>query len=278
MGNSAALAVGSHYGFQGECTTLSTGCIGGLDAVSYAYESIAYGDHDVMLAGASEAPITPITIAAFDIINCLSRYTDPRTASRPFCKDRGGFVLSEGCGIVVLEELEHALSRGAPIYAEITGCDVTEHAVHMTDMSPEGQDLARAIDGALRNACLTPLDIDFVNAHGTSTPQNDYYETLALKQALGEHAYSVPVNSTKSMIGHALAAASAIEVVACAMSLQSQQIHPTINLDNPDPLCNLDYVPQQSRSRQIRRLLTIASGFSGLHAAMVIEGHEVAAQ
>jgi 3-oxoacyl-(acyl-carrier-protein) synthase len=271
MGNSAALAVGAHYGFQGECTTLSTGCIGGLDAISYAYESISYGDYDVMLAGASEAPITPITIAAFDIINCLSHHTEPKTASRPFSVDRDGFVLSEGSGIVVLEELEHALARQAPIYAEITGCDITEHAVHMTDMSPEGRDLARAMNGALRNAHLSPHDIDFVNAHGTSTPQNDYYETLAVKASLGEHAYTIPVNSTKSMLGHALAAASAVEVVACAMSMQSQRIHPTINLDNPDPRCDLDYVPHSSRPYTIQKLLTTASGFSGLHAAMVIQ-------
>ena len=271
MGNSAALALSSHYGLQGECATLSTGCIGGLDAISYAYESVAYGDHDIMLAGASEAPVTPITIAAFDIINCLSHNPDPQSASRPFSKDRDGFVLSEGCGIVVLEELEHALARQANIYAEITGCEVTEHAIHMTDMSPEGRDLARAINGALNNAGLLPHDIDFVNAHGTSTPQNDFYETLALKTALGPHARTIPVNSTKSMTGHALAAASAVEVVACVMSIQAQRIHPTINLENPDPRCDLDYVPQQDRPQHIQRLLTTASGFSGLHAAMVIE-------
>lgn len=271
MGGSAALAVGAHYHLQGECTTVSTGCIGGLDAISYAYESIAYGDQDLILAGASEAPITPITIAAFDIINCLSHHQEPETASRPFSVDRNGFVLSEGCGIVVLEELEHALARNAHIYAEITGVDVTEHAVHMTDMSPEGRDLARAIDGALRNAHRTPEEIDFVNAHGTSTPQNDYFETLALKKSLGQHAYDIPVNSTKSMVGHALAAASAVEVVACAMSIQAQEIHPTINLEHPDPRCDLDYVPLHSRAHHIDRMLTTASGFSGLHAAAVIE-------
>ncbi|GHO61421.1 putative polyketide beta-ketoacyl synthase 1 [Ktedonobacter sp. SOSP1-52] len=273
MGNSAALAVGSRYGFQGECVTLSTGCIAGLDAISYAYESIAYGDHDVMIAGASEAPITPITIAAFDIINCLSHHSDPTAASRPFSVDRDGFVLSEGCGIVVLEELEHALARHAPIYAEITGCDVTEHAVHMTDMSPEGRDLARAITGALGNANIEPQAIDFVNAHGTSTPQNDYFESLALKTSLGQHALTIPVNSTKSMVGHALAAASAVEVVACAMSMQAQRIHPTINLVNPDPRCDLDYVPNHARFHPIQRMLTTASGFSGLHAAMVLESY-----
>ncbi|EFH80886.1 beta-ketoacyl-[acyl-carrier-protein] synthase family protein [Ktedonobacter racemifer] len=273
MGNSAALAVGSRYGLQGECATLSTGCIAGLDAISYAYESIAYGDHDVMIAGASEAPITPITIAAFDIINCLSHHSDPTTASRPFSVDRDGFVLSEGCGIVVLEELEHALARNAPIYAEILGCDVTEHAVHMTDMSPEGRDLARAITGALGKANVEPEAIDFVNAHGTSTPQNDFFESLALKTSLGQQALTIPVNSTKSMVGHALAAASAVEVVACAMSMQTQRIHPTINLVNPDPRCDLDYVPNHARSHDVQRMLTTASGFSGLHAAMVLESY-----
>ncbi len=271
MGNSAALAVASRYGFQGECTTLSTGCIAGVDAISYAYEQVAYGDHDVMIAGASEAPITPITIASFDIIHCLSHHTaDPTTASRPFSRERDGFVLSEGCGIVVLEELEHALQRGAHIYAEIAGWDVTAHATHMTDMSPEGRDLTRAIAGALQNAHLAPHEIDFVNAHGTSTPQNDFRETLAIKASLGQHAHNIPINSTKSMVGHALAAASAVEVVACAMSLQLQSIHPTINLEDPDPKCDLDYVPNQGRAHAMRWLLTTASGFSSLHAAMVM--------
>jgi 3-oxoacyl-(acyl-carrier-protein) synthase len=270
MGDSAAIAIAARYGLQGECLTLSTGCIAGIDAISYAYESIAYGDQDVIITGASEAPITPITIAAFDIINCLSCNTDPTTASRPFSRERDGFVLGEGCGIVVLEELEHALHRHAPIYAEITGWDVSEHAEHMTDMSSEGVDLARAIDNALHDANLRPRDIDFVNAHGTSTQQNDSCETMALKTALGEYAYSLPVNSTKSMQGHALAAASAMEIVACTMSLQDQYIHPTINLEDPDPECDLDYVPKQGRSHFMHWLLTTASGFSGLHAVMVM--------
>jgi 3-oxoacyl-(acyl-carrier-protein) synthase len=270
MGNSAALALAAHYGFQAECLTLSTGCIGGLDAISYACESIAYGEHDLILAGASDAPITPITIAAFDIINCLSHHQNPTTASRPFHRQRDGFVLSEGCGIVVLEELEHALHRQAPIYAEVTGWAVTEHAMHMTDMSPEGRDLTRAMNDSLTCSLTTPDEIDFINAHGTSTPQNDHRETLAIKKSLGDHAYEIPINSTKSMIGHALAAASAIEVVACAMSIQKQTIHPTINLDDPDPDCDLDYVPHIARTHTIRKMLTTASGFSGLHAATVI--------
>ncbi|HTK10039.1 MAG TPA: beta-ketoacyl-[acyl-carrier-protein] synthase family protein [Ktedonobacteraceae bacterium] len=270
MGNSAALIIAAQYGLQGECVTLSTGCIGGVDAISYAYEQIVDGDYDMMVAGASEAPITPITLASFDIIHCLSHYTDPTTASRPFDQSRSGFVLSEGSGIVILEELEHALARQAPIYAEIKGYDVTQHATHMTDMSPEGRDLARAVQGALQQAHLTPAEIDMVNAHGTSTPQNDIFETQALKSALGEHAYTIPVNSTKSMLGHALAAASAEEIVACALSIQNQAIHPTINLENPEPGCDLDYVPHQGREHAITWLLTTASGFSGLHAALIM--------
>lgn len=273
MGNSAAIAVASYHGFQGECVTLSTGCIAGVDAIGYAYESIVCGDHDVMVAGASEAPITPITIAAFDIIHCLSHHNEePAKASRPFCSSRDGFVLSEGCGIVVLESLEHALNRNAHIYAEITGWSVAEHATHMTDMSVEGRDLAQAMVRAMEYADLLPEEVDFVNAHGTSTPQNDIRETQAIKAALGPRAYAIPINSTKSMLGHSLAAASALEVIACAMSLQEQKLHPTINYDDPDPACDLDYVPQIPRSQRVRSLLTTASGFSGLHAALAM-GH-----
>ncbi len=270
MGNAPALALAERYHIQGECVTLATGCIAGVDAINYAFDSIAYGDHDVILVGATEAPITPITIAAFDIINCLSQYRgDPALASRPFCKSRDGFVLSEGCGMLVLEELEHAQVRHAPIYAELAGWAVAEHAEHMTDMSIDGQDLARTIDDALTAARLAPTAIDYVNAHGTSTPQNDVRETQAIRAALGEHAYAIPVNSTKSMLGHALAAASAMEVVACALSLGAQQIHPTINYHDPDPNCDLDYVPQ-ARNCQMEYLLTTASGFSGLHAALAM--------
>jgi len=278
MHNSIPLALSAHYGFQGECTILSTGCIGGLDAISYAYESIACGEHDLMLAGAAEAPIAPITVAAFDIINCLSHFPEPGGASRPFSLGRDGFVLSEGSGMVVLEELEHALARNAPIYAEVPGYDVTEHAMHLTDMSPEGRDLARAITGAMAYSCTKPADIHFVNAHGTSTPQNDYFETLALKSSLGEHAFMIPINSSKSILGHSLAASSAIEIVGCVMSLQAQRLHPTINLLNPDPECDLDYVPQTNRPFAFQRLLTTASGFSGLHAAMIIESYGREAQ
>lgn len=270
MGNAAALALAERYHTQGECITLSTGCIAGVDAINYAFDSIAYGDHDVMLAGATEAPITPITLAAFDIIHCLSHHQgDPALASRPFCQSRDGFVLSEGCGILMLEEMEHALARQATIYAELTGWAAAEHAEHMTDMSTDGRDLARTMVGALEAAGISASDVDYVNAHGTSTPQNDVRETQAIRAALGQRAYEIPVNSTKSMLGHALAAASAMEAVACALSLHTQQLHPTINYTDPDPACDLDYLPQ-ARQDQIEYLLTNASGFSGLHAVLAM--------
>lgn len=278
MGNAPALTLAEYYCTGGECVTLSTGCIAGVDAISYAFDSIAYGDHDVMLAGATEAPITPITIAAFDIIHCLSHYQgQPSQASRPFCTSRDGFVLSEGCGVVVLEELEHALARHATIYAELTGWAAAEHAEHMTDMSTDGQDLARTMAGALSLSHIAASDVDYVNAHGTSTPQNDVRETQAIRAALGSRAYEIPVNSTKSMLGHALAAASAMEVVACALSLRMQQIHPTINYTDPDPACDLDYVPS-ARPWKMEYLLTNASGFSGLHAVLAMKHYRSAGE
>ncbi len=270
MSNTPGILLAAILGMQGPCVTLSTGCIGGLDAIGYAFETIRYGDADVMLAGASEAPITPITIASFEIIHCLSRNHNhrPEAASRPFDGRRDGFILAEGCGILVLEELEHARQRGAHIYAEITGFSNTSNALHMTDLLSDGEDLARAISNALAQSGMAPSDIDYVNAHASSTPQNDSCETSAIKLALGEHAHTIPVNATKSMLGHALSSASALEVIVCALSLEHNFVHPTINYEEPDPLCDLDYVPNQGRRWKGNVILTDASGFSGLHAAM----------
>ncbi len=272
MSNTPAIILAAFTGAQGPCTTLSTGCIGGLDAIGYAFESISYGDADIMIAGASEAPITPVTIAAFEVIHCLTRRHNqrPQQASRPFDSMRDGFTLAEGCGMVVLEELEHARRRGAPIYAEITGFANTCNALHMTDLLSDGTDLARAMQQAIAQSSIEPTEISFVNAHASSTQQNDSCETSALKLALGEHAYHIPVNATKSMLGHALASASAMEVVACALSFAHAFIHPTINHEFPDPQCDLDYVPHQGREWTGDVLLTDASGFSGLHTAMIM--------
>jgi 3-oxoacyl-(acyl-carrier-protein) synthase len=272
MSNTPSTILAAMTGAHGPCLTLSTGCIGGVDAVGYAFESIGYGEADVMLAGASEAPITPITTASFEIINCLSRrHNDrPRAASRPFDAKRDGFVLAEGCGVLVLEELEHARRRGARIYGEITGFSLTCNALHMTDLLSDGADLARAITQTLAQGGLAAEQVDHLNAHGSSTPQNDRCETSAITLALGQHARTIPVNSTKSMTGHPLSAASALEIAGCALALEHAFVHPTINYEVPDPDCDLDYVPNQGRPWQGEVILSDASGFSGLHAAIVL--------
>jgi 3-oxoacyl-(acyl-carrier-protein) synthase len=272
MSNTPSVILAALTGARGPCITLSTGCVGGVDTIGYAFESIRYGDADVVVAGASEAPITPITTASFEIINCLSRrHNDrPTTASRPFDAGRDGFVLAEGCGVVVLEEWEHARARGAHVYAEISGFDLGCNALHMTDLLSDGADLARTMSGALADGGLTPESVDHVNAHGSSTPQNDRCETKALVLALGEHARRIPINSTKSMTGHPLSAASAQEIVGCALALEHGYVHPTINYEHPDPECDLDYVPNTGRPWRGDVVLSDASGFSGLHATLVL--------
>ncbi|MFI2346597.1 beta-ketoacyl-[acyl-carrier-protein] synthase family protein [Streptomyces sp. NPDC019443] len=272
MSNTPALVLSAMLGAQGPCVTLSTGCVGGIDAIGYAFEAVKYGDADIMISGATEAPISPVTIGAFEIIHCLSqRHADrPHAASRPYDAQRDGFVLGEGCGMVVLEELEHARRRGAHIYMEIAGFSNTANAVHMTDLLTDGADLARAMTDCLEQAGLEPTDVDYVNSHGSSTPQNDACETSALKLALGEHAYRIPVNSTKSMLGHALSAASAMEIVMCALSLERSFVHPTINYEHPDPACDLDYVPNEGRPWNGDVIVSDASGFSGLHTALLL--------
>ncbi|RFU84712.1 beta-ketoacyl-[acyl-carrier-protein] synthase family protein [Streptomyces triticagri] len=271
MSNTPGVVLSALLGAQGPCVTLSTGCIGGIDAVGNAFDAIRDGEADVMIAGASEAPITPVTVASFEIINCLSRdYPDsPETASRPYDAGRNGFVLGEACGIVVLEEKEHALRRGATPYMEITGFSHTSNAVHMTDLLSDGADLTRAMTQAMDDAGVRPADIDHVSSHGSSTAQNDTCETSALKLALGERAREIPVNSAKSMLGHALSAASAVEIVLCALAYRHGHVHPTANYRTPDPTCDLDYVPGEGREWHGDAVLKDASGFAGLHAAMV---------
>jgi minimal PKS ketosynthase (KS/KS alpha) len=276
MSNTPSIILAAMTGAHGPCLTLSTGCVGGIDAIGYGFEEICYGRADVMLTGASEAPITPITTASFEACNCLStRHNDrPRAASRPFDADRDGFVLAEGCGIVVLEELEHARARGARIYAEVTGFGQSCNSLHMTDLLSDGADLARAITEALAGSGLRGDDVDHVNAHGSSTPQNDRCETSALTIGLGPRARDIPVNSTKSMTGHPLSAASAMEIIGCALTFEHQYVHPTVNYETPDPDCDLDYVPNQGRPWQGQVILSDASGFSGLHAAIVLKAPE----
>jgi 3-oxoacyl-(acyl-carrier-protein) synthase len=279
MSNTPSVILSALTGARGPCVTLSTGCIGGVDAIGYAFDSVRYGEADVMVAGASEAPITPITTASFEIINCLSRrHNDrPAMASRPFDADRDGFVLAEGCGMVVLEEWGHAQARGAHIYAEVVGFELACNALHMTDLLSDGAELARTMTGALRDGGLDPRTVDHVNAHGSSTPQNDRCETKALVLALSEHARAIPINSTKSMTGHPLAAASAQEIVGCALALERDFVHPTVNYETVDPECDLDYVPNAGRPWHGDVILSDASGFSGLHATLVLRSARQAA-
>lgn len=272
LSNTPAILLSSLLGIQGPAFTLSTGCVGGIDAVGAAYEMITDGEVDVVIAGASEAPISSTTVAAFEIIGCLStEFQDaPSTASRPFDAGRNGFVLSEGAGFLVLENAEHAAERGVHPYMEISGFALSANAMHMTSLAAEGGDLARAMELALVRAAVEPASIDHVNAHGSSTIQNDRCETSAIKKTLGDHAYEVPVTSLKSMIGHPLAAASAIELAICAKSFQEKYLPPTANYVTPDPECDLNYLPNWGANWAGIHILKQANGFGGLHAAVVM--------
>lgn len=271
----ASSEVARRYGAEGPVSTLATGCTAGLDAIGEAMEVIRSGKADIVIAGATEAPITPIALSAFDIIGALAsdRNDAPHTASRPYDVSRSGFVLSEGCGVFVLEDLEHAIARNAPIYGELSGFGSTCNAYHMTDLKPEGTDLHRAMVLCLSDADIAPEQIGHVNAHGSSTPQNDVNESNALKLTLNEHAYRIPVTSVKSTIGHALAAANTMELVALIKSIGDQTAPPTINYTSPDPNCDLDYVGDGARPARIMHALKDASGFSGIHSAVVVSRH-----
>ncbi|MEL6522031.1 MAG: beta-ketoacyl-[acyl-carrier-protein] synthase family protein [Pseudomonadota bacterium] len=268
----ASSEVARRYGAEGSVSTLATGCTAGLDAIGEAMEMIRSGKADVVIAGATEAPITPIAMSAFDIIGALAsdRNEAPETASRPYDSSRSGFVLSEGCGLFVLEDMDHALARNAPIYGELSGFGSTCNAYHMTDLKPEGTDLHRAMVLSLTDADVSPEVIGHVNAHGSSTPQNDVNESNAVKLTLGDHAYNIPVSSVKSVVGHALAAANTVELVSLIKSIGDQFVPPTINHNSADPNCDLDYVTNGSRPALITHALKDASGFSGIHSAVVV--------
>jgi minimal PKS ketosynthase (KS/KS alpha) len=232
---------------------------------------ITEGSADVVIAGATDAPLSPITSACFDAIKATSADNDdPSTASRPFDADRHGFVLGEGSAVLVLEEREAALRRGARIYAEISGFANRANGFHMTGLKPDGREMAEAIRVALDRARLDPTDVDYINAHGSGTKQNDRHETAAFKRSLGEHAYRVPVSSIKSMVGHSLGAIGSIEVAACALTLQRQVVPPTANLRTRDPECDLDYVPLTAREHKTDVVLCVGSGFGGFQSAMVL--------
>ncbi|MGF1432045.1 beta-ketoacyl-[acyl-carrier-protein] synthase family protein [Kitasatospora sp. LaBMicrA B282] len=266
-----ASEVAEEIGAHGPVQTVSTGCTSGLDAVGHAFHAVAEGKADIIVAGASDSPISPITVACFDAIKATStRNDDPAHASRPFDADRDGFVLGEGAAVLVLEELEHARARGARIYCEIRGFATFGNAYHMTGLTLEGREMSEAIDRALEQARLNPTDVDYVNAHGSGTKQNDRHETAAVKRSLGEHAYAVPMSSIKSMVGHSLGAIGAIELVACALALTHGVVPPTANYDTPDAECDLDYVPRTARAARLRTVLSVGSGFGGFQSAVVL--------
>jgi minimal PKS ketosynthase (KS/KS alpha) len=266
-----ASAVAEQAGARGPVQTVSTGCTSGLDAVGYACQTIEdgrAGDADV---GASDSPISPITVACFDAIHATSeRNDDPAHASRPFDAGRDGFVLGEGCAVLVLEELEHARRRGARVHCEIAGFATVGNAYHMTGLTQEGHEMSQAIDRALAHARVDGSDVDYVNAHGSGTKQNDRHETAAVKRSLGAHAYQTPMSSIKSMVGHSLGAIGAIELVACALALVHGVVPPTANYDTPDPECDLDYVPRTARPMPLRNVLSVGSGFGGFQSAALL--------
>jgi len=256
---------------RGPVTTMGTGCTAGLDAIGAAADLIQAGLADIMITGGVDAPLTPIVFTSFDNIKALTRRNDdPRRASRPFDRDRDGFLLSEGCGILILEEESHARRRGAEILGRVLAFASLCNAYHMTGLSADGEALAATLDACMRRARIDRGDVDYINAHGSSTRQNDRNETAAFKRAFGDHARRVPISSTKSVIGHSLGAASAIETIVCLQALRHGVIPPTANYENPSEDCDLDYVPNVARERPIRVAECNASGFSGIHSTLLV--------
>ena len=269
--SSLSAEIAARYGVTGPVVTVSSGCTAGIDAVAHAFEWIREGRVDVAITGASESGICAINMASFDAIKGTSaRNSEPKTASRPFDKTRNGFVLGEGCAFLILESLEHASQRGARIYCEINGYGSALNAYHMTGLQRNGLDMMQAINTALEMAHMDRNDVHYINAHGSSTVQNDIHETNAFKAAWGKQAYRIPISSIKSMIGHSLGAIGAIEIAACALIIQRGIIPPTINYETPDPECDLDYVPNKARKQAIDALVSTGSGFGGFQSALVM--------
>jgi len=268
----ASAQVSITFGAKGPNFCPTSACSSGSDAIGTAYEIIKRGDAQAMLAGGSEAIITPIGIAGFNATKALSTYNDnPQLASRPFDAERDGFVVGEGTAIMVLEDLAYALERGDQIIAEITGYGASSDAVHITQPAEDGNGAARAMRMALRKAGLAPSEIDYINAHGTSTPLNDKIETMAMKAVFEDHAYKIPISSTKSMTGHLLGAAGAVESMVCCMAIKTGIVPPTINYNSPDPDCDLDYVPNKAREVQVSSALTNSFGFGGHNSVLVFQ-------
>jgi 3-oxoacyl-[acyl-carrier-protein] synthase II len=270
FGGSAHSNIAIDFGFRGVGTTNSNSCASGTVSVGEALRYIRDNFADVVVAGGAEAPLTSITVGAFDIIKTMSRSDDPHFASRPFDQLRDGFVMGEGAASLILEELEHARSRGAHIYAEVLGYSLNNDAFHMTTPLPTGESCVRAMRDALVDARLTPEHIDYINAHASSTQLNDSAETASIKQVFGEHARKIPVSGTKGYHAHPLGATGAIEAAICALALDRQWVPPTINYQNPDPACDLDVVPNHGRTAKLNYLMSNSFGFGGINACLVL--------
>ncbi len=268
--SSLASEIALKFGAQGPSVVVSTGCTSGIDAIGYGHQLIQDGEADIVISGASESPISPISMACFDPIKATSPHNDdPEHASKPFDRDRAGFVMGEGGAVLILEEYELARARGAHVYCEVAGYATRGNAYHMTGLRKEAYAMTEAIKDAMRQADTRPEDFDYINAHGSGTKQNDRHETQAYKNCLGDHAYKVPVSSIKSMIGHSLGAIGAIEMAACALAIDRDMVPPTANLVNPDPECDLDYTPGQARAKPVFTALSTGSGFGGFQSAMI---------
>lgn len=274
ISNMAAGNVSIQFGMKGKCINVVTACATGTHSIGEAFRTIQYGDADVMIAGGTEASITLIGVAGFTALTALSTSEDPMRASIPFDKDRNGFVMGEGAGIVVLESLEHAQARGAKIYAELAGYGATGDAYHITSPAEDGSGAAKAMEMAIADAGLKPEDVDYINAHGTSTHHNDLFETKAIKLALGEHAEKVKINSTKSMVGHLLGAAGGVEFITCVKSIEEGFVHATAGLQEEDPECDLDYTKGEGVSMNVNCALSNSLGFGGHNATLLVKKFE----
>lgn len=274
ISNMAAGNVSIAFGLRGKSINVVTACATGTQSIGEAYRSIQIGEADVMVAGGTEAAVTPVAVGGFASLTALSASDDPERASIPFDKERDGFVIGEGAGVVVLESLEHAQARGARILAELVGYGATSDAFHITSPAEDGEGAARAMEFAMNEAEIQPEQIDYINAHGTSTHANDLFETMAIKKALGDAAYQVKISSTKSMIGHGLGAAGAIEFITCVKSIEEDYIHPTVGLKVADEECDLDYTLEPVTDRRVNYVMSNSLGFGGHNATLLVKKFE----
>ncbi len=273
--NMASGQVSMAFDLKGPNFTVVTACASGTNAIGEAFKVLQRGDADIMISGGTEAPITRLSLAGFSSMKALStRNDEPSKASRPFDKDRDGFVMGEGAGIIIMETLDSALKRNARIYGEIIGYGSTADAYHLTQPSPDGEGAARAMKASILDAGILPNEVDYINAHGTSTPLNDKFETLAIKNVFGEHAYKLAISSTKSMTGHLLGAAGAVEFIVSLLATFKNEIPPTINYDNADPECDLNYVPNRAINRTVNVALSNSMGFGGHNASVIVKKYK----